>query len=252
MASGGKREAVPAGSAGSPRTAAASVKAAGGARLPQVRKTWLLMMLTLIFCCAFVVSNVLAAKTLAVGGFSVPASIILYPIVFIVNDCLAELFGLKETRKVILYGVIVLVTASLFLYLTVLLPGLDQGVSDAFALLFSSTWRVLLASLVSYWVGAMLNARIMVAMKRWRPRQLFARCITSTIVGETVDSAIFLTIAFAGVLGTDVLLGAIAAQSILKVLYEIVLYPLTRTVILRCRVVIEAAEGHERGRDGDI
>lgn len=191
--------------------------------------------LTTAFCCVIVVSNVLAAKALAVGPFALPASILAFSIVYIVNDVLSDVFGFKRARTSIMMGFAAAAFAAVVFHGAIALPGLDPALSDAFALTLGSSWRILLGSFAAYLFGSLLNSYIMSSLKRRYDRYLFFRCIASTLAGESVDSIVFIMIAFAGVFEPGVILTMIASQVLFKVIYEAVLYPVTKRVILAVR-----------------
>lgn len=191
--------------------------------------------LTTALCCAIVVSNVLAAKALVAGPFALPASILTFPIVYIVNDVLSDVFGFKRARVSIMMGFAAAAFAAAAFHGAIALPGLDPALSDAFALALGSSWRILLGSFAAYLLGSLLNSYIMSSLKRRFDRYLFFRCIASTVAGESVDSIVFIAIAFAGVFEPGVILTMIASQVLFKTLYEAILYPVTKRVILAVR-----------------
>ena len=103
--------------------------------------------------------------------------------------------------------------------------------SDAFAAVLGSTFRLLVASFVAYLVGSLVNAKMMVVMKKWDEDKLFLRCIVSTLFGEGLDAVIFIFIGFLGTMPFEALILMIMAQALFKTAYEIIVYPLTRYVI---------------------
>ena len=109
--------------------------------------------------------------------------------------------------------------------------------ADAFATILGTTPRLFVARLCSYFVSNILNSKVLVKLKEKYYDLLFARCMLSTIVGEAVDSIIFISLSFIGVFSWDLILTMIFCQVIFKVLYELVSYPLTRKVIFAIRKV---------------
>ena len=103
--------------------------------------------------------------------------------------------------------------------------------SEAFSVVLGSTFRLLVASFVAYLVGSLVNAKVMVILKRWDEKKLFLRCIVSTLFGEGLDAIIFITIGFLGTMPVEALLMMILAQALFKTVYEIIVYPITRTGI---------------------
>lgn len=191
--------------------------------------------LTVVFCCALIVSNVLAAKTLDLAIFTLPASILTFPVVYIVNDILSDVFGFARARRAIGMGFIAITVAAVMYQIAIALPGFNPAMNDAFAATLGSSLRILLASLISYLCGSLLNSLVMTRLKRRFDKQLFMRCIVSTGLGETVDSLIFITVAFAGTFDASVIVTMIASQAFLKTAYEVVAYPVTKAVIAAVR-----------------
>lgn len=107
--------------------------------------------------------------------------------------------------------------------------------SQAFSIVLGSTLRLLVASFIAYLVGSLVNAKVMVILKRWDDDKLFFRCIVSTLFGEGLDAIIFITIGFLGTMPLEALLLMIVAQALFKTIYEIIVYPLTRHVIGRVK-----------------
>ena len=195
---------------------------------------------TALFCGTLVISNVLAAKALDLGLFTLPASILTFPVVYIINDVLSDVFGFKRMCSAILLGFALAALAALAFHVAIALPGLDPSVDSAFAITLGSSWRILLGSLAAYLLGSLLNSYVMASLKRRFDKHLFFRCVSSTLLGETVDSLVFITIAFAGTFSPEVVIAMVASQVLFKVLYEVVLYPVTKLVIVRVRARVAA------------
>ena len=165
-----------------------------------------------IFFACMIASNILATRTLEIGFIALPCSILTFPILFIVNDILSEIYGYKLTRD-----------------------------APAFAALLSTTPRLFVAGLVSYMLGNLLNSRVLVKLKERYHNLLFVRVVGSTIIGETVDSVIFISLSFYGVLPNELIMTMICCQIVFKVLYELIFYPVTRKVILKIRSLDEGS-----------
>ena len=112
--------------------------------------------------------------------------------------------------------------------------------SEAFSIVLGSTFRLLIASFAAYLVGSIVNAKLMVYLKKWDEDKLFFRCIVSTLFGEGLDAIVFIFIGFLGTMPLEALLLMIVAQALFKTIYEIIVYPLTRTVIIKIRELPEA------------
>lgn len=200
----------------------------------------LYMVLVTVYIACLLISNVTAVKTFSLGPFSLPAAVILFPVVYIVNDLLAEVYGFKKARNAIYLGFVLNLFMVLYFALAIALPaGPFYNDQSAFAAVLGSTPRMLVASLAAYLIGSTLNAKVLVTMRDATKSNgnfaLFARCITSTFVGELCDSMVFITIAFIGVMPIQQIITMVAVQALFKTLYEIVVFPLTNVVIKKVR-----------------
>lgn len=194
-------------------------------------KLWAILLA--LYCACLIISNVLAAKVFALGPFTLPCAVIIFPVVYILNDVMAEIFPLAKVRKGIFVAFGLNLLAVICYEIAIILPGYGENV---FAAVLGSSWRVLIASFLAYLVGSNLNAFIMNRMhSKSGEKLLFIRCVSSTIVGETIDAFIFISIAFYGVMDTPVLLTMICAQALFKILYEVVIYPATHVVIRKVK-----------------
>ena len=166
-----------------------------------------------LFCGLLLISNVAATKTITVvdglpafvgGGIFTDGGALLFPLTYILGDVLAEVYGLRQARRAILVGFILAALAALtFLAVGAAPPGPGYENQEAFVSVLGFVPRIVLASLVGYLAGQFLNAYVLVKLKeRTRERGLAARLVTSTVVGEFADTALFCFIAFAGVFPT--------------------------------------------------
>lgn len=199
--------------------------------------------LAVFYTVALVVSNIIAGKLFTLGGVVLPAAVFLFPIVYILDDVIPEVYGWRAARTVIWFGFAANLFAVCFFLLTLALPapGFWKG-QAAFVTVLGFTPRLLAASFTAYLVGTHVNAWIMVWMRRLTGgRWLWTRTVGSTIVGESLDSTIFMTFAFYGVVPMVVLPGMILAQATFKIAYEAAATPLTYLVI----GMVQKAEGRE-------
>jgi len=195
-------------------------------------KIELYAMLTGVFTASLIVSNIIAGKTFDFFSFVLPCGVIIFPIIYIVNDVLAEVYGYKKARNVILLGFLMNLVAVICYNITIALPApVFFENSNAFSVVLGSTLRLLVASFAAYLVGSLVNAKMMVVLKNWDEDKLFLRCILSTLFGEGLDALIFITIGFLGTMPMESLVLMIVAQALFKTVYEIIVYPLTRHVI---------------------
>ena len=199
-------------------------------------KTDLYAILTGVFTACMIVSNIIAGKTFDFFSFVLPCGVVIFPIVYVVNDVLAEIYGYEKARRVIILGFFMNLIAVICYNITIWLPApVFFENSEAFSVVLGSTFRLLIAGFAAYLVGSLVNARLMVYLKKWDEEKLFARCILSTLFGEGMDALIFITIGFLGTMPTDALIVMIVAQALFKTAYEIIVYPLTKVVIVRVR-----------------
>ena len=199
-------------------------------------KTDLYAILTGVFTACIIVSNIIAGKTFDFFSFVLPCGVVIFPIVYVVNDVLAEIYGYEKARRVIILGFFMNLIAVICYNITIWLPApVFFENSEAFSVVLGSTFRLLIAGFAAYLVGSLVNARLMVYLKKWDEKKLFVRCILSTLFGEGMDALIFITIGFFGTMPTDALIVMIVAQALFKTAYEIIVYPLTKVVIVRVR-----------------
>jgi len=186
-----------------------------------------------LFTSCLLISNLISSKIIAFGNWYVPAGVIIFPLSYILNDVVAEVWGFRKARLIIWTGFLMNLIAVLFYSLSVNWPAAPFWQNqEAFANVLSSTPRIAIASLLAYLVGSFINAYVMSRVKiRSRGKNFSFRAILSTLFGEGADSAIFITVAFAGIIPWNQLPMMILTQAIIKTLFEIVLLPLTIHVV---------------------
>ena len=204
----------------------------------------LLVIAAALYCCCLVVSNTIAGKTFDFFGLtSLPCAVVIFPIVYILNDMLTEVYGFKRARTVILTGFAANLIAVIAYAVTLVLPGSAFFANqDAFMAVLGNTPRMLVASFAAYLVGSFANAKIMQVMKGWDDDKLMLRCVLSTLVGESLDATIFISIGFAGTMPVGSLVTMVVAQALFKTVYEVIVYPITRKVILMARGLPSVAQ----------
>lgn len=186
-----------------------------------------------LFVAVLVVSNIIAVKLVGVGPLVLPAAIVLFPLAYIIGDVLTEVYGFGQARRVIWVGFLANAVAVAAILVGGVLPAATDFWDDqtAYDAILSPGPRLLLASFLAYLVGELLNSYVLARLKVLTDgRHLWLRTISSTIFGQAADSAIFLTVAFAGRLSRDQLLFAIGSQFLVKVAYEALLTPGTYAV----------------------
>lgn len=201
-------------------------------------KTYTTLGITFVMC--VIVSNILASKMIALGSLTLPAAVIIFPISYILNDAISEVYGFAKAKYIIFMGFIMNLLAVVFFTIAMYLPHpVFWGNQEAFEAILGNTGRVLCASFIAYIIGSTLNAKVLVAMrdKAEAGKGLFWRCILSTMVGESIDASIFITIAFIGTMSGMDLITMIVSQATFKIVYEIIVFPLTNIVIKKIKEV---------------
>lgn len=189
------------------------------------------------FVAVLLISNLLSsAKIVSLGPFTFDGGTLLFPISYLFGDVLAEVYGYAAARRVIWTGFGASLLFSASIWLVGLLPSEAEWSSrvgmDAYNAVLGSTARVVLASLVAYWFGAFANAFVLARLKvLTQGRWLWTRTIGSTLVGQFVDTALFVTIAFAGEMSPGVLWGIAWSNYAFKVGVEAAFTPVTYWVV---------------------
>lgn len=174
------------------------------------------------FVAALLISNTLATKLIAAGPFVLPAAVVVYPFCFMLGDVLTEVWGFRYARKVICFGFLANLGMVVFTYLGGLLPPAPVWPhQEAYTAIFGFVPRIVAGSFLAYMAGELLNSWSLEKIKALTGiRLLFVRTIGSTLVGQIVDTGIFITVAFAGTVPNPVLIRMILAQYAVKVLFE--------------------------------
>jgi uncharacterized integral membrane protein (TIGR00697 family) len=193
----------------------------------------LFLVLFALFLTCLLVSNVIAGKLISIAGVVLPSAVILFPITYILGDVFTEVYGFRQTRFVIWGGFAANLLMSLIFMAAIALPApgffKDQA---AYATVLGMTPRIVLASLAAYWVGEFANSIVLSLLKKaTRGRWLWTRTIASTVVGQGLDTIIFIALGFAGLVPGPVLAQMMLAQYLFKVTYEVLLTPLTYLVV---------------------
>lgn len=191
------------------------------------------MLLGILFNVCLIAANLLETKVIQVGGIAVTAGLLVFPVSYIINDCIAEVWGFKKARLIIWTGFAMnffVVTLGL---IAVALPAASFWEGEQhFNFVFGMAPRIVFASLLAFLVGSFLNAYVMSKMKVASGGKNFsARAIWSTVVGETADSLIFFPIAFGGIIAWPELMMMMGVQIVLKSMYEVIILPVTIRVV---------------------
>ena len=193
----------------------------------------LFMLFCMLFCVCLITANVLETKQMAFGPISITGGLIVFPVSYIINDCVCEVWGYRKTRMLIWLGFSMNFLFVIFAALCDALPGAPYWNNEAgFHAIFGLAPRVAAASFVAFVTGSFINAYVMSKMKVSSNGKNFSlRAILSTILGETADSLIFFPLALGGVVPNSELPVLIVSQIVLKTLYEIVILPITIQIV---------------------
>jgi uncharacterized integral membrane protein (TIGR00697 family) len=195
-----------------------------------MRCSWRFVVVAGFFVTALVVSNIIAVKLVEMSGRIFPAGLVIFPLSYLLGDVLTEVYGIRSARRVIWLGFACNLLALGAIQAAIHLPALDPEFQVQFEAVLGTTWRLFLASLAAYIVGELANAYVLAYMKgATRGRWLWTRTIGSTIVGEGLDSLIFVTIAFAGT-GAG-LANPIVTTWLIKVGWETLATPITYWIV---------------------
>ena len=191
------------------------------------------MLLGILFNVCLIAANLLETKVIQIGSLTVTAGLLVFPISYIINDCIAEVWGFKKARLIIWSGFAMNFFVVALGLIAVAIPAAPfwEG-EEHFDFVFGMAPRMVAASLMAFLVGSFLNAYVMSKMKvASRGRHFSARAILSTLAGETADSLIFFPVAFGGIIAWRELLIMMCIQIILKSMYEVIILPVTIRVV---------------------
>lgn len=193
---------------------------------------WFLVIACLFVTC-LIISNIVAVKLAVIFGLILPAAVVIFPLSYILGDVLTEVYGYARARQVIWLGFTCNLVAVVAIAIAGALPaaGFWDG-EDAFQRILGQTPRILAASFLAYLVGEFVNAYVLARLKvATEGRLLWLRTISSTLIGQAFDSAIFMTAAFAGILEPGDLMAAAITQWLFKSAYEAAATPVTYAVV---------------------
>ena len=199
----------------------------------EARYSGYFLLIAAVFVTCLLTANIVAVKLVDILGFILPAAVLIFPVSYITGDVLTEVYGYRQARRVIWLGFFcnALMVAAIWAG-QILPPASFWDAQPAYERILGYTPRLLLASLLAYLVGEFANSFVLAKMKiATRGRRLWMRTIGSTLVGQGLDSAVFMTLAFAGAIPTTALAGAVVTQWLAKSAYEALATPLTYAVV---------------------
>jgi hypothetical protein len=194
------------------------------------------------FVVALLCSNLIGAGKVAVltlpvlGEVTFGAGILFFPISYLFGDILTEVYGYAHDRRAVWAGFTALLFAAVMSLVVIQLPPASGDYMDGYQkgleTVFGNTWRIVLASIIAFWAGSLVNAYVMAKMKiMTEGRHLWMRTIGSTAAGELIDSSIFYMTAFYGIWSTEQVIAVAIAQYFLKTGWEVVMTPVTYRVV---------------------
>jgi uncharacterized integral membrane protein (TIGR00697 family) len=189
--------------------------------------------LVALFVTCLIAANITAVKLISLYGLLLPAAIVIFPVSYILGDVLTEVYGFRQARRVIWLGFLcnLIVVAAIWIGLVLPAASFWDG-QEAYERILGAAPRILAASFLAYLVGEFANAFVLAKMKiATEGRFLWARTIGSTLVGQGLDSLLFITLAFAGVIPLGALATAIVTQWLVKSAYEAAATPVTYLVV---------------------
>ena len=197
------------------------------------------LILTVVFTTSLITSNLLETKLINIGGLNITAGLLIFPVSYIINDCIAEVYGYAKARLIIWLGFLMNLFVVLMGGLATLIPAASywQG-AEHFNFIFGLAPRIAVASFCAFIIGSFINAYVMSKMKiKSQGKHFSLRAIVSTLFGETADSLIFFPIAFWGIIPFRDMIALLLVQILLKTGYEIVILPITIQVVKRLKVI---------------
>ena len=189
--------------------------------------------LSTIFCWGFIVDGFLELKILDIFGFSATAGLLVITLIYIVNDCLVEVYGYKLARFVVWLTFLSNIIVILLLQLACNIPSPEfwDG-EEHFQFIFGLAPRITIASMIAFVFGSMTNAYVMSKMKvKYEGKYFKTRAFVSTVFGEFVDSLTFFTIAFYGLIPNIEILSLIFTQACVKIMCETLILPITAKIV---------------------
>ena len=189
--------------------------------------------LSVFFVAVLLISNIASTKIVQFGWLTFDGGTLLFPLSYIFADILTEVYGFTRARRVIWLGFFCAFIMSAILYIVGALPAAsDWGNQSAYDAILGQAPRIVFASLIAYLCGEFINSFILAKMKIWTAgKWLWTRTVGSTVVGELVDSTLFIVIAFAGVLPNSLLVTLIISNYVFKTAIEILFTPVTYATV---------------------
>lgn len=210
----------------------------------------LFMLFSILFCVCLITANVLETKQISFGQINITGGLLVFPVSYIINDCVCEVWGYGKARLLIWTGFAMNFIFVVFGALADAIPGAPYWHNDeGFHAVFGLAPRIAAASFVAFLAGSFINAYVMSRMKLSSGGRHFSlRAVVSTVFGETADSVIFFPLALSGVVPAGEMLSLVVSQVLLKTLYEIIILPITIRVVRKTKEH-EGEDVYDKGMD---
>jgi len=179
------------------------------------------------------IANFTAARLVTFGGVTLSVSIYSFPMVFLISDILTEVYGYAQARTILWLSIFSRILAGAVVYVMLLIPAAPGFTNDsAYQLVLSTGLRIAVAGLIAGFTGDICNNYIIAKMKIWsRGKNLWARFVSGTFIGEGINSIAFYGIAFSGILSTEQLVTGMVMATVAKTVWEIVALPITYPIV---------------------
>lgn len=189
--------------------------------------------ISVLFVALLMISNTVASKLFSIGPLIFTGAVLVFPLTYIFGDVLTEVYGYGRSRRIIWTGFFALILMSAIYWLVGLLPPASVWQNqEAYLSILGVVPRIVLASIIGFWAGSFANSFVLAKMKiLTKGKHLWTRTIGSTIVGEGVDTVLFVLIGFYGTAPGMILLLAIISGYIFKVGYEVIATPITYKIV---------------------
>lgn len=200
--------------------------------MPDKKKFKYYNIISIFFITCLITSNIAATKLWQFYSFTLPGGMLVFPLLYVLNDILTEVYGFSASRRVIWIALFANLFLTIVMSVVVMLPPAEHWSNhESFSNVFSLTPRIFIASITSYFIGELMNASVISTLKIMLEGKSFGfRAIFSTCVGALVETSIFIGIAFSSIMPVNILFSMIMTLTVIKVLYELILLPVTTTV----------------------
>ncbi|MFC4557667.1 queuosine precursor transporter [Virgibacillus kekensis] len=189
--------------------------------------------LNALFVGLLLIANILGVKLFSIGEFVLPAAVVVYVVTYLITDVIGEIYGKEAARKTVQAGFVTQIIALIFIFIAIQLPAAPVfGAQEEFEQILGGSFRVILASLISYIASQNLDVSIFHRLKaKHGDKKLWLRNNVSTMTSQLVDTTLFITIAFWGIVPTNVLLGMILTQYVFKLCVALIDTPVAYLLV---------------------